>query len=1019
MASANDTWEKKLQDPSATPVPLPLEFLKVITCNFSTERELGRGGYGVVYKGVLPSGKIIAVKKLLDRHLVEDNKFRNEVSSLMGTKHQNVVQFVGYCAETSWEAMTLQGSGKIIFAEIPARLLCFEYVSNASLDNYISDESSGLEWNMRYEIIKGICGGLHYLHEQCNIIHLDLKPENILLDAKMIPKIADFGLSRIFGEEQSRTITENRVGTRGYMAPEYSMQGVISTKADIFSLGVIIIEIVTGRKDYPLSVVPYFEIFNENESPQSNSTSVEHFKEKILHIWRNRLQKSEGDAVKLEQIWVCAELGIHCTEYNPGKRPVTQHIIDRLEEVNIMDGSIETGMSSTSAVAQVCSTILENMAQDQVPAVSIPASKTDIPTEDNSAQVDQREAAGTLRQLAKWPENRACIGESGGIPILVSLLSSTDVSTQVQVVTALLNLSIFEENKARLVSSGAVPRLLQVLEMGGSMEARENAADTLFILSSVHEYESIVSSVHEYQSIVGASRLIPPLVLTLSTGSQRLRKVTASVLSNLCIYHGNKSKAVRAGLVPILLELLTGTGNGVMDETLALLSILSSHPEGKAAISDGNVIPSLVRIIRNESPKNKENAAATLIHLWRNRLQKSQGDAVRLEQIRVCAELGIHCTEYNPGKRPVTQHIIDQLDEVNIMDGSIETGMSSTSAVAQVCSTISENMAQDQVSAISIPASKTDIPTEDNSAQVGSSSALAASCTASERDKVIELLLKLSSQNVLDQREAAGTLRQLAKWPENRACIGESGGIPILVSLLSSTDVSTQVQVVTALLNLSIFEENKARLVSSGAVPGLVQVLEMGGSMEARENAADTLFILSSVHEYQSIVGASGSIPPLVLLLSTGSQRGRKVAASALFNLCIYHGNKSKAVRAGLVPVLLELLTGTGNGVMDETLAILSILSSHPEGKAAISDGTVIPILVGIIRNESPKNKENAAATLIHLCNGEGEQQRQHLAEAQEHGLVSSLVELAECGTDREKKKAIKLLKLMNNNRST
>ncbi|KAF7028044.1 hypothetical protein CFC21_040022 [Triticum aestivum] len=138
MANSNDLWEKKLQDPSATPVPLPFEFLKAITCDFSSEQELGRGEHGVVYKGVLPSGKIIAVKKLFQTHLMDDKKFQNELSSLMGIKHQNVVQLIGYCAETSFEMVNLQGSGKHIMDEIPKRLLCFEYVGNRSLHDYIS-----------------------------------------------------------------------------------------------------------------------------------------------------------------------------------------------------------------------------------------------------------------------------------------------------------------------------------------------------------------------------------------------------------------------------------------------------------------------------------------------------------------------------------------------------------------------------------------------------------------------------------------------------------------------------------------------------------------------------------------------------------------------------------------------------------------------------------------------------------------------------------------------------------------
>jgi serine/threonine protein kinase len=169
MDSLRDEWEKKLQDSNATPMRLPLEFLKAITRDFSSELELGRGGYGVVYKvcplfyssfqmlesviiqrymylceerfkltqGVLRSGKVIAVKKFYDIHLVDDKNFQNEVRYLMEIKHQHVVQFIGYCAESSWELMP-QPSGNFIWAEIPKRLLCFEYLCNKSISEYIS-----------------------------------------------------------------------------------------------------------------------------------------------------------------------------------------------------------------------------------------------------------------------------------------------------------------------------------------------------------------------------------------------------------------------------------------------------------------------------------------------------------------------------------------------------------------------------------------------------------------------------------------------------------------------------------------------------------------------------------------------------------------------------------------------------------------------------------------------------------------------------------------------------------------
>lgn len=126
--------EKKLEDPCATPVALPLDFLKHITGDFSKEQELGRGGFGVVYKGILRNGKTIAVKKLSEAHL-DDDHFHNEVTYLIGLKHENIGQLIGYCAESRLEAV--QVGGKYVMAEIRNRLICFEYLNNYSLDKYI------------------------------------------------------------------------------------------------------------------------------------------------------------------------------------------------------------------------------------------------------------------------------------------------------------------------------------------------------------------------------------------------------------------------------------------------------------------------------------------------------------------------------------------------------------------------------------------------------------------------------------------------------------------------------------------------------------------------------------------------------------------------------------------------------------------------------------------------------------------------------------------------------------------
>ncbi|KAM0836303.1 hypothetical protein ACQ4PT_062435 [Festuca glaucescens] len=199
------------------------------------------------------------------------------------------------------------------------------------------DESRGLEWHMRYEIIKGVCRGLHHLHAECHIVHLDLKPENILLDDNMKPKIADFGMSRLFGEQQSRIITGSRGGTFGYMAPEYLTNGLISTKSDIFSLGVMIIELMTGHRDYP----------------QSSGTPSDHFIEKVLGNWRHRLEKTSRYSlleIYCQQVKNCIMAGVNGVDPDPKRRPSAWDIIQTLNETEGQDSCF--GKNEGTAMGQ-------------------------------------------------------------------------------------------------------------------------------------------------------------------------------------------------------------------------------------------------------------------------------------------------------------------------------------------------------------------------------------------------------------------------------------------------------------------------------------------------------------------------------------------------------------------------------------------------------------------------------------------------------------------------------------------
>ncbi|KAF7018920.1 hypothetical protein CFC21_032152 [Triticum aestivum] len=188
------------------PTSVKMELLRKITTNFAEERVLGKGAYGKVYRGVCDDdGQVVAVKLLYNlKQTIDDEQFIREFKNLMMLKHPNIVRLVGYCYETQRQHADYEGT--IVFGETTDKALCFEYMPKGSLHNHLSDECNGLDWQSRYKIIKGVCEGLRYLHEgfEKPFYHLDLKPDNILLDENMPPKLADFGLSKCYGEEQTR-----------------------------------------------------------------------------------------------------------------------------------------------------------------------------------------------------------------------------------------------------------------------------------------------------------------------------------------------------------------------------------------------------------------------------------------------------------------------------------------------------------------------------------------------------------------------------------------------------------------------------------------------------------------------------------------------------------------------------------------------------------------------------------------------------------------------------------------------
>ncbi|KAI3967217.1 hypothetical protein MKW92_007016 [Papaver armeniacum] len=235
------------------------ETLNIATNNFIGANKLGAGGFGPVYKGTLADGQEIAVKRLSKGSVQGLEEFTNEVIVILKLQHRNLVRLLGCCVEGD------------------EKMLIYEYMPNKSLDAYLFDPTKRalLDWRKRFQIIEGISRGTLYLHRdsRLRVIHRDLKASNILLDEQLHPKISDFGMARIFRGNELEANTIRVVGTYGYMPPEYVMEGQFSEKSDCFSFGVLLLEIVSGKRnssfyyeETPLSLSGYaWQLWNEQK----------------------------------------------------------------------------------------------------------------------------------------------------------------------------------------------------------------------------------------------------------------------------------------------------------------------------------------------------------------------------------------------------------------------------------------------------------------------------------------------------------------------------------------------------------------------------------------------------------------------------------------------------------------------------------------------------------------------------------------------------------------------------------
>ncbi|CAJ1946683.1 unnamed protein product [Sphenostylis stenocarpa] len=283
------------------------ETLEKATDYFCSSRKIGQGGTGSVFKGTLPNGKDVAVKRLVfnSRQWVDD--FFNEVNLISGMNHKNLVKLLG---------CSIEG---------PESLLVYEYLPNKSLDHFLFEKEKTriLKWKQRFEIILGVAEGLAYLHggSVIRIIHRDIKSSNVLLDENLNPKIADFGLARCFGADKTHLST-GIAGTLGYMAPEYLIQGQLTDKADVYSYGVLVLEIASGRKN---------NIFRED------SGSL------LQTVWKlyqsNRLGEAVdpclGDDFPAREAFRVFQIGLLCTQASASLRPSMAQVACMLSNSNL------------------------------------------------------------------------------------------------------------------------------------------------------------------------------------------------------------------------------------------------------------------------------------------------------------------------------------------------------------------------------------------------------------------------------------------------------------------------------------------------------------------------------------------------------------------------------------------------------------------------------------------------------------------------------------------------------------
>ncbi|WCJ39294.1 S-locus lectin protein kinase family protein [Euphorbia peplus] len=338
-----DKREAKVDNSQDEALELPLFDLATLvnaTSNFSNNNKIGEGGFGPVYKGILEEGQEIAVKRLSKSSRQGLKEFMNEVILIVKLQHRNLVKLLGCCIEAD------------------EKMLIYEFMPNNSLDAFIFDSTQkmSLDWPKRMNIINGVARGLIYLHQdsRLRIIHRDLKTSNVLLDKDFNPKISDFGMARSFEGNETQANTDKVVGTHGYMSPEYISYGIYSVKSDVFSFGVLVLEVICGKSNR--------RFCNEN-----------HHLNLLGHAWilynegrhMELMDETLNESLNPFELLRLVHVSLLCVQQNPEDRPSMSCVVLMLSGQNPLPRPKQPGFyikkdsgepkTSSSTVNNMCS----------------------------------------------------------------------------------------------------------------------------------------------------------------------------------------------------------------------------------------------------------------------------------------------------------------------------------------------------------------------------------------------------------------------------------------------------------------------------------------------------------------------------------------------------------------------------------------------------------------------------------------------------------------------------------------